>query len=65
MVLLFPIFEKLQTFVRQAMMTHRIGTNKMTTEFSTIKTDKLLLRQFVESDIENVFKGLSHPDIIK
>lgn len=30
-----------------------------------IKTDKLLLRQFVESDLENVFKGLSHPDIIK
>ena len=37
----------------------------MTTKFPTIKTDKLLLRQFVESDIENVFKGLSHPDIIK
>ena len=30
-----------------------------------IKTDRLLLRQFVESDLENVFKGLSHPDIIK
>ena len=37
----------------------------MTTKFPTIKTDRLLLRQFVESDIENVFKGLSHPDIIK
>ena len=37
----------------------------MTTVFPVIKTDRLLLRQFVESDIENVFKGLSHPDIIK
>jgi len=37
----------------------------MTTEFPIIKTDKLLLRQFVENDLENVFKGLSHPEIIK
>jgi ribosomal-protein-alanine N-acetyltransferase len=37
----------------------------MTTIFPIIKTDRLLLRQFAESDIENVFKGLSHPDIIK
>lgn len=35
-----------------------------TTEIA-IKTNRLLLRQFVESDIDNVFKGLSHPDIIK
>lgn len=34
-------------------------------EFPIIKTERLLLRQFIESDIENVFKGLSHPDIIK
>lgn len=33
--------------------------------FPVITTDHLLLRQFVESDLENVFKGLSHPDIIK
>jgi ribosomal-protein-alanine N-acetyltransferase len=37
----------------------------MTTEFPIIKTEKLLLRQFVENDLENVFKGLSHPEIIK
>lgn len=37
----------------------------MKTEFPTLKTARLLLRQFVASDIENVFKGLSHPDIIK
>jgi ribosomal-protein-alanine N-acetyltransferase len=36
-----------------------------TTQFPEIKTDKLLLRQFIESDLEHVFKGLSHPDIIK
>ena len=36
-----------------------------TMEFPIIITDRLLLRQFVESDLPNVFKGLSHPDIIK
>lgn len=30
-----------------------------------IKSNRLLLRPFIESDIESVFKGLSHPDIIK
>jgi [ribosomal protein S5]-alanine N-acetyltransferase len=34
-------------------------------DFPTIKTERLLLRQFVESDLENVFKGLSDPKIIK
>ncbi|WP_373496863.1 GNAT family N-acetyltransferase [Aquiflexum sp.] len=33
--------------------------------FPVIKTEGLLLRQFVDTDHENVFKGLSHPDIIK
>lgn len=37
----------------------------MKTEFPTLTTERLLLRQFVASDIENVFKGLSHPEIIK
>lgn len=37
----------------------------MTTTEITIKTNRLLLRQFVDTDIENVFKGLSHPKIIK
>ncbi len=37
----------------------------MKSEFPTIKTSRLLLRHFVENDLENVFKGLSHPDIIK
>jgi ribosomal-protein-alanine N-acetyltransferase len=37
----------------------------MTINFSEIKTDRLLLRQFIDSDLPNVFKGLSHPDIIK
>lgn len=30
-----------------------------------IQSNRLLLRPFIESDIESVFKGLSHPDIIK
>lgn len=33
--------------------------------FPTIRTDKLLLRQIVDDDIQNIFKGLSHPDVIK
>jgi ribosomal-protein-alanine N-acetyltransferase len=37
----------------------------MTTTEITIKTNRLLLRQFVDTDIENVFKGLSHPKIIR
>jgi len=37
----------------------------MTTEFPTIITEKLLLRRFMDNDLENVFKGLSHPDVIK
>lgn len=34
-------------------------------DFPIIKTERLLLRQFVESDLENVYRGLSDPDIIK
>ena len=37
----------------------------MEVQFPTIQTNRLLLRQFVESDLENVFKGLSDPEIIK
>lgn len=37
----------------------------MVTEFPVIKTARLLLRQFSGSDLENVFRGLSHPDVIK
>lgn len=33
--------------------------------FPEIKTKGLLLRRFTEQDIENVFKGLSDPQIIK
>lgn len=33
--------------------------------FPILKTERLLLRQFIDSDLGNVFKGLSHPDIIK
>ena len=34
-------------------------------DFPTIKTERVLLRQFVENDLENVYKGLSAPEIIK
>ncbi len=37
----------------------------MATVFPIIKTDRLLLRQFSDADLENVFKGLSHPAVIK
>lgn len=30
-----------------------------------IISDRFLLRQIIDSDLENVFKGLSHPDVIK
>ena len=37
----------------------------MKKEFPTIKTERLLLRQFADNDLENVFEGLSHPEVIK
>lgn len=37
----------------------------MTTEFPIIRTERLLLRQLDDDDIQNVFKGLSHPETIK
>ncbi|MEO6905663.1 MAG: GNAT family N-acetyltransferase, partial [Ginsengibacter sp.] len=37
----------------------------MSKEFPTIRRGRLLLRQFAESDLENVYKGLSHQDVIK
>lgn len=33
--------------------------------FPIIKTKRCLLRKLAETDLENIFKGLSHPDIIK
>lgn len=36
-----------------------------TKSFPTIRTEKILMRQIVGADKENIFKGLSHPDIIK
>lgn len=37
----------------------------MKKEFPIIKTERLLLRQFVDRDLENVFKGLSNSEVIK
>ncbi|MBW1296270.1 GNAT family N-acetyltransferase, partial [Aquimarina litoralis] len=30
-----------------------------------LKTDRILLRKIISSDIDDVFRGLSHPDVIK
>ncbi len=37
----------------------------MEKDITTIKTDRLLLRAIVASDIENVYAGLSHPLVIR
>ncbi len=34
-------------------------------KFPILESDRLILRQFIDSDLENVFAGLSHPKIIK
>lgn len=36
-----------------------------TANFPLIKTDRLLLRQILESDLGNIYLGLSNPDVIK
>ena len=37
----------------------------MEKKFPVLTSERVVLRQIVDSDLENVFKGLSHPDIIK
>lgn len=37
----------------------------METNFPTLNTDRLLLREIIDSDLENIFNGLSHPDVIR
>ena len=37
----------------------------MQKEFPEIKTKRCLLRKILDNDIENIFLGLSHPDVIK
>ncbi len=37
----------------------------MTKQFPDILTERLLLRSFIESDLERLFHGLSHPDVIR
>ncbi len=37
----------------------------MESKFPVLTTERFILRQFVDTDLENVFKGLSDPDIIK
>jgi ribosomal-protein-alanine N-acetyltransferase len=33
--------------------------------FQTLRTENYLLRQFVDADLENIFLGLSNPEVIK
>ncbi|GAB5554472.1 MAG: GNAT family protein [Saprospiraceae bacterium] len=37
----------------------------MDNTFPTIKTDRLLLRQIMDADLENIFRGLSNPKVIQ
>ena len=37
----------------------------MKNEFSILKTDRLQLRKITESDLENIYNGLSNPKVIK
>lgn len=37
----------------------------MKNEFPTIKTERIQLRKITESDLENIYNGLSNPDVIK
>ena len=37
----------------------------MKNEFAVLHTERFDLRQFVDTDVENVFSGLSDPDVIK
>lgn len=37
----------------------------MKKEISTLKTDRIQLREITESDLENIYIGLSNPDVIK
>ncbi len=37
----------------------------MKNNFPILESKRIKLRQFLDADIDNVFKGLSHPDIVK
>lgn len=37
----------------------------MQSGFPILKTERLFLRKFIQDDLENVYLGLSHPDVIK
>jgi len=37
----------------------------MTNDFPTIKTDRIILRKITDADLENIFKGLSNPEVIE
>ena len=39
--------------------------SSIVSDFPTLTTDRFILRQFNPKDLENVYRGLSHPDVIK
>lgn len=42
-----------------------MNLKKMKTNFPILESERTILRQFVASDLQNVFQGLSHPEVIK
>ncbi len=44
---------------------HAIKIKLLKIEIPVIKTHRLLLREILDADINNVYKGLSHPMVIK
>lgn len=37
----------------------------MKNKFPTLKTNRILLREITDNDLENIYKGLSHPEVIQ
>jgi [ribosomal protein S5]-alanine N-acetyltransferase len=62
---------EIKTAINVRMISGSVVTSHSTLQiimiqpFPVLTTERLLLRQFTDNDLENVFKGLSHPDIIK
>ena len=42
----------------------RCEKNRMSKQFPTLNSKRLHFRQFNDDDLDNVFKGLSHPDVV-
>ena len=63
-----PIYNKNLESVRPALnfenaFQHQLETVK--NQLPTLKTSRIILREIIETDLENIYKGLSDPDVIK